>query len=229
MQNQRKLNFKGALLDKNKLCNYLETLASDQMIKETSKPNTYPIQELRENFNFITEVYRILNQHVSLKINIHPAGEWLLDNYYIIEGKAKEIQKELNLARYRKLPGIASGYEEGFARIYVLASVIVAYTDGKIEEESLKLFLTAYQNKKALSMEEIWSLPLFLGIAIIQQIREICEKIYLAQIQKYKVESMIERLVEQKDKTQQNFNEQTKQIKRKKRKYELSIYRIFIL
>ena len=105
----------------------------------------------------------------------------------------------------------------------------LAVVDGKIEEESLKLFLTAYQNKKALSMEEIWSLPLFLGIAIIEQIREICKKIYMAQIQKYKVESMIERLVEQKDKTQQNFNEQTKQIKRKKRKYELSIYRIFIL
>ena len=170
-QSIKKLNLKGALLEKYKLCGYLETLASDQIIKATSDKNTYPIPALKENFDFITQVYRLLNQHVTLKINIHPAGEWLLDNYYIIEEKVKEIQKELTAKKYQKFPGIDGGHEDGFARIYVLGAVIVAYTEGKIEEESLKLFLEAYQNKKALTMEEIWNLPLFLNIAIIQNIK----------------------------------------------------------
>lgn len=213
-QNQKNLNLKGVLLDKAKLCKYLETVASDQIIQNSSQKNTYPIPALRENFEFITDVYNLLNKHVKLKINIHPAGEWLLDNYYIIEEKVKEIQRELTLKKYCAFPGIDGGYEDGFARIYVVATIIVAYTEGKIDEESLKQFLEAYQNKKALNMEEIWSLPLFLGIAIVQNIKELCEKIYVAQIQKYKVESIIERLVEQTDK--QKFKEQTDKTRRKK-------------
>ena len=42
---------------------------------------------LIENFKFITITYEILNEHLKKGINIHPAGEWLLDNYYIIEEK----------------------------------------------------------------------------------------------------------------------------------------------
>ena len=112
--------------------------------------------------------------------------------------------------------------KNGFARIYVIASIIVAYTEGKIEEESLKLFLAAYQNKKTLSMEEIWSMPLFLGIAIVQNIKEVCEKIYLAQMQKYKVESIIERLVE--NKKDKKFTKPVKTIKSENMNYPFIEY-----
>ena len=54
--------------------------------------------------------------------------------------------------------------------------------------------------EKTLNMEEIWNIGVFLQIAIIQNISDICEKIYSSQIQKYKVKSIIERLVEKKEK-----------------------------
>lgn len=119
------------------------------------------------------------------------------------------------------------GQKTGFARIYVLSSIIVAYTEGKIEEESLKLFLAAYQNKKTLSMEEIWSMPLFLGIAIVQNIKEVCEKIYLAQMQKYKVENIIERLVDQK--IERKFTKPVKTIKSENMNYPFIEYLSFKL
>lgn len=50
----------------------------------------------------------MLNQHVSMKINIHPAGEWLLDNFYIIEETVKQIEKELTLKKYINFVGIAN-------------------------------------------------------------------------------------------------------------------------
>ena len=212
----RKLNIKGVLLDKNSLCNYLETLASDQIIKKVSSKDTFPMQILKENFNYITEVYKLLNQCVLLKINIHPAGEWLLDNYYIIEERVKEAIKTLKLSKYCNLPGIDGGYEDGFARIYVIANIIVSFTEGKIEAEALESFLNAYQTKKSLTMEEIWNIPLFLNISIIEHIREVCEKIFISQIQKYKVESIIERLIEQKQKEEQCFNKQNFYINVKK-------------
>ena len=46
-----------------------------------------------------------LNEHLKLGINIHPAGEWLLDNFYIIEETVKQIQKELPLKKYINFVG----------------------------------------------------------------------------------------------------------------------------
>ena len=43
-------------------------------------------------------------------------------------------------------------------------------------------------------------------IAIIENIRQIAESIFVSQMEKYKVESVIERLVENKPKSEQNFS-----------------------
>ena len=193
------LNIKGVLLDKNQLENYLQKLASDNILKNKSDKNTYPVPRVKDNFEYITEVYNILTEHVKLGIPIHPAGEWILDNYYIIEKTVKTIIKDMTLKKYTSFVGLENGNYKGFARIYVLASEIVAYTDGVIDRNNLSNLLQAYQSKKNLSMEEIWNIGIFLQIALLENIRGICEKIYSSQIQKYKVENIIERLVENKD------------------------------
>lgn len=204
------LNIKGALLDKHQLESYLEKIASDHILQEESNSETYPIPRLQENFKFIEETYEILNEHLKKGINIHPAGEWLLDNYYIIEETVKTIVKELTLKKYKNLLGIATGPYQGYARIYVLATEIVSYTEARIDAHTLEDYLKAYQNKKTLNMEEIWSIGIFLQIAIIENIRNVCEKITSSQIQKYRVEDIIERLVEYKTPHNQNYGRKTK-------------------
>ena len=86
---------------------------------------------------------------------------------------------------------MANGRYKGFARVYVLATEMVAYTDGKINSENLEDMLQAYQTKKTLSMNEIWNIGIFIQIALIENIREICETIYMSQMQKYKVEDIL--------------------------------------
>ncbi len=205
-KNQYKyLNIKGAVLDNYQLQSYMEKVASSHEINPYSLKKTYPIPRLKDNFNYIEKTYKILNEHVKLGIDVHPAGEWLLDNFYIIEETYKTVYKELNIKKYKKFTGIANGIYKGYSRIYVLASEIVAYTDNKIDDEILKLAVCAYQRRKLLSMEEIWNLWIFLEIALIENIRNICERIYSSQIQKYKVENIIERLVEKKENKKQIF------------------------
>lgn len=194
--NNRILNIKGAVLDKEQLENYLEKVASDHILSLNSDKSTYPIPRLKDNFKFITKTYEILNQNLKMGINIHPAGEWLLDNYYIIEEAVKNIEKDLSIEKYVNFIGLQNGMYKGMSRIYVLAAEIVAYTDSKINGETLEDLLKAYQRKKTLNMEEIWGIGIFLQIAIIENIRDVCEKIYISQMQKYKVESIVERLVE---------------------------------
>ena len=198
MENYKTLNIKGALLDKYQLENYLAKLASDNILKNKSDKNTYPIPRVIENFEYITNVYNILTEHLKLEIPIHPAGEWVLDNYYIIEKTVKTIIKDMPLKKYKSFIGLDNGNYKGFARVYVLASEIVGFTDGVIDRNNLSSLLQAYQSKKSLSMDEIWNIGIFLQIALIENIRGICEKIYSSQMQKYKVENIIERLVENK-------------------------------
>ena len=94
--NSRILNIKGAVLDRYQLENYLEKVASDHILTSKSDKSTYPVPRLIENFKFITKTYEILNEDLKIGISIHPAGEWLLDNYYIIEEKVKIKKKRFN-------------------------------------------------------------------------------------------------------------------------------------
>ena len=115
------LNIRGTILDKNQLENYLEKIASEHLLINKSDKDTNPIYRLRDNFKYITEVYNILNYHLKLKITIHPAGEWLLDNYYIIEETVKNIESDLKEEKYISFVGIENGVYKGFSRIYELA------------------------------------------------------------------------------------------------------------
>ncbi len=200
MKEKRKLNIKGAVLDKNQLANYLEKIASDHILADKSSKDTYPLPRLKENFFVIKEVYKLLNEQIKQGISIHPAGEWILDNLYVIEEVVKSISKELTLQKYTEFLGLANGRYKGFARIYVLATEMVAYTNGKIDSENLEEMLKAYQNKKTLSMNEIWNIGMFIQIALIENIREICETIYASQLQKYKVENILAKFFEEEKK-----------------------------
>lgn len=77
-------------------------------------------------------------------------------------------------------------------------------------------------------MDEIWNINTFLRVALIENIREACEKIYSAQLQKYKVENIIERLVENKSKDELQFKNigeyKTKVIEQGEMKYPFIEY-----
>ena len=199
MKNKRILNIQGAVLDRVQLDEYLQKIASDHVLKDKSDSSTYPIDRLNENYMVIKQVYQLLNEHIKLGIPIHPAGEWILDNLYIIEEVAKTISKDLTLKKYENFLGLINGRYEGFARIYVLASEMVAFTDGRINNKNLEEMIRSYQNKKTLSMDEIWNIGLFIQIALIENIRQICEKIYLSQMQKFKAQDIAQRIIEKKD------------------------------
>lgn len=209
MKKYQKLEIEGAILDEEQLKAHMEKIAIQHTLKAKSNKNTYPVPQMLENYTTIKNVYNLLNEHIKLGINIHPEGEWILDNFYIIEETVRQIEKEMTLKKYTNFIGIQNGKYMGFARIYVLAAEIVAYTDNKIDGENLKKYLQAYQTKKTLNMEEIWNIGIFLQISIIQNIAEICEKIYSSQIQKYRVKNIIERLVEKKEKNELKYNQIT--------------------
>lgn len=99
----------------------MQKLASDHVLKRKSNKTTYPVPRVKENYEYIYMVFKLLNEHIKIGIPIHPAGEWVLDNFYIIEKTVKTIIKDLSLKKYTNFIGIENGANAGFARAYVVA------------------------------------------------------------------------------------------------------------
>ena len=101
LNKNRILQIDGAILDKHQLEKHLENIAITHNLKEKSDKETYPIPRVSENYDVIRETYNLLNKNLKQDITIHPAGEWLLDNFYIIEQSVKQIKRDLTLKKYR--------------------------------------------------------------------------------------------------------------------------------
>ena len=205
MEKKRYVNLRRVLLDKTSLENHIkDTLLSFDYKKESDR-KTFPIKYLKSDYKYILNVYKLLNHHVKLGIKIHSAGEWILDNFYIIEENVKLIEKELTIKKYKKLIGVRNGEYKGIPRIEILAEEIVSCTDLNLDYDNLEHIMNAYSKVDSLTLSEIECFELFLKMSIIGKIRLICEKIYISEIQKYKVENLIERLIENKGKAERNY------------------------
>ena len=180
--------------------NYAKKIAIEHKVLGKATIETFPIKKLNDDFKIITIANNVLNECVGLDVEIPPSGEWLLDNYYLIEEQVNSIKNELKEKEYLKLPAI-----NGIARNLILAEELVNYTDGNITNENIEVFLNSYQTKKVIEMREIWTFSIMLKIALVEYIKKVCERIIIAQYQKLKVESLVERLLKKIHKNKQKF------------------------
>lgn len=180
--------------------NFAKKLAINHNVSNSSNKKKYPLNKLKEDYAIVSKAFDILSESVAKNVSVPPAGEWLLDNFYIIEERYNSVLNELSLEKYLKLPSV-----NGTCRIEILAKEIVEFTDGNITEEIIENFINAYQSKRALSMEEIFEFPVMLEIRLIEHIRKVCDKIIISQLEKFKVESLIERVIFNKEASKQKF------------------------
>ena len=180
--------------------NYAKRLALEHGIQGKTSKRFYPIIELKKDFEIIRKAYDVLTESISLDIPIPPSGEWLLDNFYIIEEQVSVISDEISLKQFLKLPAV-----KGKARIFLIADAMVEVNDGNITNDFIKRFIRAYSSKRKLSMEEIWMLPVALKVALIKYIRIVADRIIASQYQKFKVASLIERIIKNKSQREQSF------------------------
>ncbi|AOT69898.1 GH36-type glycosyl hydrolase domain-containing protein [Geosporobacter ferrireducens] len=135
------------------------------------------LHRLDHHYRTIGAVYQEVNNYTKNQEEVSPASQWLLDNFYKIEEQVKDIRLNVRRERFLKLRVLSEGYLEGYPRIYAIALELVSHTDGRLDEETIKSFIRAYQSQQVLTIAEIWSLSLMLRIALIEKIRLLCEKI----------------------------------------------------
>lgn len=166
--------FDGALLRPEDLAAHGRELAKFHRVRTGSSHLGGLLQRLRANYRYISKIHAETAADLVQERQIAPAGEWLLDNFYIIEEQVKDILLTLRQGRFRDLPVLSNGAMQGNPRVYALAIEIIAHTDGSISEQGLTKFIEAYQQEAPLTISEIWSLALMLRIALVEKIRHIC-------------------------------------------------------
>ncbi|WHH60301.1 glucoamylase family protein [Petroclostridium sp. X23] len=170
-----------ALLNPEELEQHAREIARNHTVTQNSISVTWLITRMNDNFTLITSAYKKLNDDLKDNKTVAPAAEWLLDNYYIIEQQIKEIRQNLNKKYYLQLPVLKEGALRGYPRIYAVAHEIVAHTDGRFDEKTLISFIEAYQSQNILSSAELWAVAVMVRIALVENIRRICEKLIKSQ------------------------------------------------
>ena len=98
------------------------------------------------------------------------AGEWLLDNFYVIEETVRQIREDLPPGYYRQLPELTGTSFAGYPRIYAVADQIVSHTLSAIISDDILRFLNTYQEIQPLTIGELWALPIMLRLAVVQSL-----------------------------------------------------------
>ncbi|MEO6131618.1 MAG: glucoamylase family protein, partial [Saprospiraceae bacterium] len=159
------------------------TLAAAHTLSKGPAPEQL-LKRLDENSEMLSEVHHILTISAQKNDLITPAGEWLLDNYYLIEEQIHVAKKHLPKGYSEALPRLATGPSAGFPRVYDIALAIISHSDGRVDLKSLYGFVSAYQTITNLKLGELWAIPIMLRLALIENLRRLAAQLAIDRINK---------------------------------------------
>ena len=140
-------------------------------------PSEQLLKRLAENENILLDVHALLTESAKQNTRIVPAGEWLLDNFYLIEEQIYTGKKHLPKGYSKGLPQLAKGESAGLPRVYDIAVEIISHSDGHVDLKSLTGFVNAYQKNTFLKIGELWAIPIMLRLALIENLRRLAIQI----------------------------------------------------
>ena len=142
---------------------------------DTRKGDDRLLPRLADNEKILLETHELLNAAIEADRQIAPAGEWLLDNFYLVEEQIRTARRHLPEEYSKELPHLVNGPLEGFPRVYHLARELIAHSDGRIDTEILFGFIDAYQSVTPLLLGELWAIPIMFRLSLIENLRRIAD------------------------------------------------------
>ena len=155
---------------------YAQKLAKSHSLIE-GRPSEHLLEKLAENEDVLLEVHDLLTESAKQSHRIVPAGEWLLDNFYLIEEQIYTAKKHLPKGYSKGLPQLAKGASQGLPRVYDIAIEILSHSDGRIDLKTLTSFISAYQKVTVLRLGELWAIPIMLRLALLENLRRLATQI----------------------------------------------------
>jgi cyclic beta-1,2-glucan synthetase len=172
-----------------------KTLAAAHTLSAVHTPEQL-LARLGENEGVLQEVRDLLTEAVKGNRRITPAGEWLLDNFYLIEEQIRTAKRHLPKGYSRGLPRLKKGPSKGLPRVYDIALETISHGDGRVDPESLSSFVAAYQTVTVLQLGELWAIPIMLRLALIENLRRVATRIAADRIDRNHADYWADRITE---------------------------------
>ena len=135
------------------------------------------LARLADNEAVLAHTCERLTNATRRKRRVTPAGEWLLDNFYLIEEQVRLARRHLPKGYSRELPRLASGPSANLPRVYDIALEIISHGDGRVDTGNLLRFIRAYQSETPLKLGELWAIPIMLRLALIENLRRVAARV----------------------------------------------------
>ena len=154
------------------------------------------LTRLADNEEVLIGACTLLTAAVNANLPIAPAGEWLLDNFYLIEEQIRMAKRHLPKRYSKELPRLLNGPSAGLPRVYDIALETISHGDGRVDPESLSSFVTAYQTVTGLKLGELWAIPIMLRLALIENLRRVGARIAADRIDRNHADYWADRMTE---------------------------------
>ena len=154
------------------------------------------LPRLHANEVLLRQAYELVAGAVKRGQRITPAAEWFLDNYHLIEEQIRTARRHLPRGYSRELPRLADGPSAGHPRVYAIALELISHADGRVDGQSLRAFVAAYQSVQPLRLGELWAIPIMLRLALLENLRRVAFRVMTARRERERAAYWVERMLE---------------------------------
>jgi cyclic beta-1,2-glucan synthetase len=180
------------------------TLAKSHHLSYKQAPEQL-LKRLDKNEEVLFRVTKLLQEAIREKTPIMPAGEWLLDNYYLIEEQIRTGKRYLPKGYSKGLPKVSNGPSAGFPRVYDIAIEIISHSDGHVDLQRLGSFIDAYQKVRPLTLGELWAVPIMLRLSLLENLRRVAARIGIDRIDADLAHHWADRIIQTSEKDPKNL------------------------
>ncbi len=158
------------------------------------------LPRLALNERVLVHAGKLLADALKADRRITPAGEWLLDNFYLIDEQIRTSRRHLPKRYSWGLPRLVGSGSSGLPRVYDIALESISHGDGRVDEESLGRFIAAYQKVTPLKLGELWAVPIMLRLALIENLRRVASRVATDRTDRNLADLWADQMIEMADK-----------------------------
>ncbi len=167
---------RAALFNAEQMQAHGQALARSHVLRRGRTPDLL-LTRLAQSEALLDDARDLLTRMAQDDIRITPAGDWLLDNYYLIEEQIRTARLHLPKGYSRELPVLDAGPAAGLPRVFDIAKEAIAHGDGRVDEEIMSRYVAAYQSVTPLQLRELWAIPIMLRLALIENLRRMSVRV----------------------------------------------------
>ena len=175
---------------------YARVLAQEHKTVVKKKGRAELLPRLEDNGRKLIAAYHTLIGSIKEGRAITPAAEWLVDNFHIVEEQLREIREDLPRSYYHELPKLSEGELKLYPRIYAVAVALIAHTDCRLDTETLRRYIAAYQTESPLTIGELWAIAIMLRLALVENLRRLAVAMVQARKERDEADKLADKLLE---------------------------------